>query len=199
MKYIGIAVLAAGSSTRFNGEPKQLLKFKVVTLLRRAAETALASGFSTLVVLGKHHEIFRKEIDDLPLKIAINENWKSGIASSIKTALAAFAEENADAVIFMLCDQPFVSSEILRQLADVSVETKKPIVASRYADTIGVPALFAREIFDELEDLRNDQGAKKIIVKDLNRTAFVDAPEAAFDVDTLQDLEKIEQRITRNH
>ncbi len=71
---IGIAILVDGSSSRMCGVSKQLLEFQGKTLLRLAAETALRAGFLAIVVLGAKHEIFGKEIEDLPLKIAVNEN-----------------------------------------------------------------------------------------------------------------------------
>jgi molybdenum cofactor cytidylyltransferase len=188
---IGVIILAAGNSSRMGDQSKQLLKFQGKTFLRRAAETALRTKFSTVMVLGAKHAHFRKEIEDLPLKIAVNENWKFGLSSSIKKGLLVLAKDNLDAAIVMLCDQPLVTLEVLIQLRDAFVETKKPIVASSYENTIGVPALFARETFAELNDLQMDEGAKKIIVKDLNRTALIDVPEAAFDVDTLQDFENL--------
>lgn len=190
---IGLIILAAGSSNRMSGEPKQMLEFEGKTLLRRAAETALQTEFSTVVVLGANHQNLRKEIEDLPLKIAFNEDWKNGISSSIKKGLSVFSEENLDAVIIMLCDQPFVSTEILLRLRDAFIKTKKPIAASQYENTVGVPALFAREIFAGLKNLREDEGAKKIIKKNMNKTALVAAPEAAFDVDTLQDFERLKR------
>ena len=191
---IVVIILAAGSSSRMKGERKQMLCFKGKTLLRRAAETALQAGFyRTIVVLGANHENFRKEIEDLPLEIAVNENWESGISSSIKKGLAAISKDNLDAAIFMLCDQPFVAAEVLQRLRDIFTETKKPIAASRYENTIGVPALLAREFFGELESLQADEGAKKVILKNLEKTALAAVPEAAFDVDTLQDYEKLKQ------
>jgi molybdenum cofactor cytidylyltransferase len=191
---IGVIILAAGSSSRMNGEPKQMLEFEGKTLLRRAAETTLESGFyPTVVVLGANNQILRKEIEDLPLEIALNERWQSGISSSIKKGLSAISEKNLDATIIMLCDQPFVTVEVLQKLRDAFVETEKPVVASKYENTVGVPALFAREVFIELEDLEKDEGAKKIIMKDKNRVALIAAPEAAFDVDTLQDFENLKK------
>lgn len=190
---IGLIVLAAGSSSRMNIEPKQMLEFQGKTLLRRAAETALQSGFSTVLVLGANYQNLRKEIEDLPLKITFSKIWESGISSSIKAGLSAFSGENPDAVIIMLCDQPLVTTEVLHRLRDVFIETGKPIAASEYENTVGVPALFAREIFAELENLQADEGAKKIIKKDMNRTSLVAAPEAAFDVDTLQDFENLKK------
>lgn len=184
---IVVVVLAAGRSSRMDGEAKQLLEFQGKTLLRRAAETALRTKLPTIIVLGANHEKFKKEIEDLPLKITFNKNWESGISSSIKTALSALKKNAPDAVIFTLCDQPLVTTGILRRLRKVFIETNKPIAACRYENTVGVPALFAREIFSELENLQADEGAKKIIVKDLSRTALVAAPEAACDVDTARD------------
>jgi molybdenum cofactor cytidylyltransferase len=190
---IGLIILAGGGSRRMNNKPKQMLEFRGKTLLRRAAETALQSRFSTVVVLGANNQNMRKEIEDLPLKIASNDDWESGISSSIKKGLSIFSKENLDAVIVALCDQPLVTAEILRRLCDVFIETGKPITACEYENTVGVPALFAREIFAELENLQADEGAKKIIKKDMQRTALVAAPEAAFDVDTLQDFEELKR------
>ena len=190
---IGIILLAAGSSSRMDHQPKQMLEFRGQTFLRRAAETALESGFSTVVVLGANHQILRKEIEDLPLEIAFNQNWPGGIGSSIKKGLSALAVENPDAVIVMLCDQPLVTPEILRRLGDAFAAAKKPIAACAYENTVGVPALFAGEIFDELENLPDDRGAKKIITRDIDRVALVAAPEAAFDVDTRQDFEQLKR------
>lgn len=172
------------------GEPKQLLVFRGKTLLRQAAETAVAAGFySTVTVLGANAERFKKEIEDLPVQIAVNENWACGLSSSIKTGLLSISHENLDAAVIMLSDQPLITAEILRSLCDVFEQTGKMIVACRYENTVGVPALFASDFFAELMNLQGDEGAKKIITKYEDEAAFVDAAEAAFDVDTLQDYE----------
>lgn len=195
---IGLIILAAGSSSRMNSGLKQMLEFQGKTLLRRAAETALQSGFSTVAVLGANHRSLRAEIEDLPLKISVNKNWESGISSSIKNGLRAFSGEKLDAVIITLCDQPLVTTEVLHKLRDAFIETRSPIAASEYENTVGVPALFAREIFAELEKLQADEGAKKFIKKNMSRTSLVAAPEAAFDVDTSQNFENLKQASLTN-
>ena len=193
-KSIGIIILAAGSSSRMNGQPKQLLEFEGKTLLRRAAETALSSNLRPIVVvLGANAEKLLPDIKDLPVLPAINENWASGMGSSIKTGLSVLLAESADivAAILMLCDQPFVTAETLNRLIETFQKTKKPIAACEYADTTGVPALFAREMFAELSDLQGDTGAKTIIKKHAADVAHTPAPEAAFDVDTQADFQKL--------
>ena len=65
---IGLVVLAAGASVRMK-RPKQLLSFGGKTLLRRAAETALASDCGKVcVVLGANFEKLREKIRRLKEK-----------------------------------------------------------------------------------------------------------------------------------
>ncbi len=192
---ISSLILSAGGSSRLNGEPKQLLEFGGKTFLRHAAEIAVAANFhSIVVVLGANREILRKEIDDLPVRIVINENWASGMSSSIRTGLSELVKkENPDAALIMLCDQPLVTTKTLLNLCEAFARTGKPIAACEYQNTIGVPALFSGEIFAELLNLQDSDGAKKIIKKYVGKTALISAPEAALDVDTLEDLEKLRQ------
>ena len=90
-KQIGIIILAAGASSRMK-QPKQLLKFEGETLLRRAALTAVESVCSPVIVmLGANFEDTKKEVEDLPVEICFNENWQTGLSSSIKKGLKKFS------------------------------------------------------------------------------------------------------------
>jgi molybdenum cofactor cytidylyltransferase len=192
----GVIILAAGASSRMTGGvPKQLLVFRGKTLLRRAAETALASNFDPVitVVLGAGAERLKTEIEDLPIRIVVNEEWASGMSSSIRAGLSSFSRENLEAAIVILCDQPLVTTETLNSLYEVFQRTGKPIVACKYKKTIGVPALFTGGFFDRLMNLRGDQGAKKLLAEHRDEAAFVSVPEAAFDVDTFEDYENLKQ------
>lgn len=187
-----VVVLAAGGSRRLSGRPKQWLRYRGETLLRRAANAALAlRASSTVVVLGARSDEMQAALEDLPLSIVINSDWESGISSSIRAALDSVSKQDVAAVIFMLCDQPLVSASVLERLRDTFLETKMPIIASRYGESLGVPALFSRETFHDFEGLRGDEGAKKIITKDIRRTVAVDVPEAALDIDTAEDFERV--------
>src|SRR5258706_4679379 len=105
---IGIVILAAGGSTRF-GSPKQLLKFQGKTFLRRTVDVALSQdGCKAVVVLGENSRQSIDEIDALPVEIAVNNDWQTGISSSIKLGLKTLlaAEPELSAAAFRLCDQP---------------------------------------------------------------------------------------------
>lgn len=196
---ISLILLAAGNSSRMNGAPKQLLVYEGKTLLRRAAETAVKSNFEpVIVVFSPESEGFKREIENLPVQAAINNDAKTGISSSIKTGLSALSGKNSDAVIIMLCDQPLISIEILFRLRDRFVQTGKSIIACEYENTFGVPVLLARRFFAELMSLSEDEGAKKLIVKYREQAEFVRCPEAATDVDTFEDYRRLVQQIRAN-
>ncbi|MEP6924238.1 MAG: nucleotidyltransferase family protein [Pyrinomonadaceae bacterium] len=190
---IGVLILAAGASQRL-GEPKQLLKFEGKTLLRRAAETALATNSQKVViVLGANAEKFGNEVLDLPVEIAVAEDWAIGMSASIRTGLKKIItiESDLSAVILLLCDQPLVTTETITKLISKYRKTKKSIVASEYNNTIGVPALFASEMFDRLFNLQGDSGARFVIKGNAASVVKILAPEAAFDIDTSADYEKL--------
>ena len=67
---------------------------------------------------------------------------------------------NVEAVVLLVCDQPFVNADTIRSLINIQEETKKSIVASSYAGTLGVPALFDRSVCRELLSLGDEAGAK---------------------------------------
>jgi molybdenum cofactor cytidylyltransferase len=186
---IGIILLSAGESARM-GQPKQLLKFKGKTLLQLAAQTATASVCGSIVaVLGANAEIFQKELYGFDLEIVYNEDWKTGMSSSIKAGLNKLLEINnaLKGVVIMVCDQPFLTAEIINTLVEKYLETDALIVASKYAETLGVPALFDKKLFDELKNLNERSGAKSLIKRFQDKAVSIDFPAGEFDIDTPED------------
>ena len=192
-KKIGIIILAGGESRKL-GTPKQLVEFKGKSLLRNAAEVALKCVCNTvIVVLGSRAEEIYEDIRELSVETVTNYAWKDGISTSLKKGLTKLDPQTSAAVI-MLSDQPFVTENTIRSLIETYVLSGKPIVASRYDGVLGVPALFDREIFDELLALEGDAGARVVIRRSgPSRIATIEAPEAAFDVDTPADHERLKE------
>jgi len=184
---VGLLLLAAGSSSRL-ARPKQLLPYQGHTLLRHAAEVATASPCRPLVlVTGALHDELLPEIEGLPFHVVRNDAWADGMGGSIAAGLqeleSAFEVHNVDAVVVMLCDQPLLTPEVIGELIVQFQATGQPVVASAYAGTQGVPALFSREIFPQLLELRGAAGARELLQQyaHLPTIAF---PGGATDVDT---------------
>jgi molybdenum cofactor cytidylyltransferase len=190
---IAIIILAAGKSSRL-GSPKQLLDYKGKNLLRHAVDTALETECaSVFVVLGANAELLRKELKDKPVSIVENTGWEEGMASSIRYALKEITGTilRPDSVIFMVCDQPYVSSSLLLDLMKKKNETGMPIIASSYDNKIGTPALFHRSFFPALMELKGDTGARKLIADNPDKVATVPFPKGITDIDTKEDYEKL--------
>ena len=190
---IGLIILAAGASARM-GQPKQSLEFKGETLLQRAVQTALKSECRpVVVVLGAQINNLKNEIKDFDVQIAENADWKLGMSSSVKIGIEKISELNnqISGVVIMVCDQPFVSAELIDRLVEDHKKTKSLIVASRYAETLGVPALFGRQLFPRLLELDDSGGAKEIIRQFQDETIAVPFEEGNFDIDTPDDYLKL--------
>lgn len=190
---IGGLLLAAGGSSRL-GQPKQLLRSAGRSLIRRAAETLVGSVCDPcVVVLGAEIDRSTAEIAHLDVGIRINEQWHTGMSSSIKAGLRELLsiEPGLAAVVITLCDQPNVVSADIDRLAAEFRSSGFPIVAAEYGGTIGVPALFTSDIFDELSRLDGDKGARQIIRTNPERVRQVAIENAAFDVDTPDDVRQI--------
>lgn len=196
MSAIAIVILAAGASRRM-GVPKQLLRHRGRTLLRHAVDAALGSTCRPVViVLGANAEAIQPEVEGLPVQIVQNPRWADGLSSSIHAGIEALASAagSPEAVVLSLCDQPLVCSDDIEALVTAYRSTKRPIVASQYAETLGVPALFAQLVLPELLSLAGDAGAKQVIQRNLPTVWPVPCPHAAFDLDSLEDYDAIRSR-----
>ncbi len=182
-------VLAAGSSTRL-GQPKQLVLYGGETLLRRAARLAFAAGATdVIVVLGAHAEACRAALHGLGVVIVVNADYGQGMGSGLRAGMDALAEAEQvsgvhDALLLLVCDQPFVEPRHLQAL--VAAYPATGVAAAAYNGRAGVPAVFQREHFPALAQVTGDQGARSLL--QTLPVSLVQMPEAAIDIDTPPDL-----------
>jgi molybdenum cofactor cytidylyltransferase len=191
-KKFAIVLLAAGKSSRL-GQAKQLLKVEGNSLIKRAALISLAVSDKVVVVTGAQQKEIEEELSDLNLIISFNKNYEEGIASSIRLGVLTAQEQFPDieAVIIIVCDQPYISSTLLHQIIEEAKQTAKPIVACSYKNTFGTPVFFSRKYFSYLLHLAGDHGAKKIIQNHLDDVAAINFPEGDIDIDTMDDYKTI--------
>jgi molybdenum cofactor cytidylyltransferase len=184
-------VLAAGASTRF-GSPKQLVRLQGRPLLQRTVANAVdVAGHSVTVVLGAHADELAPLLRHSPASIVINREWSEGIGSSIRAGIARMPS-SADAVLLLLADQAAVTVEDLRRMIGVWRRQPHCIVAARYDSIVGVPAIFPRADYAALAGLRGDQGARVLLRGKSDRIVPVALASAAIDIDTPEDLLRVE-------
>ncbi len=180
-------VLAAGASTRF-GSPKQLVRIGGRPLLHTAVTRASeVTGSALIVVLGSGAAELGALLKHSPGSIVINQDWREGLASSIRAGIARLPLTCAGALL-LLADQAAVSADDLKRLAGTWRKQPQDIAAALYSGAVGVPAIFPRSLFPELMQLRGDAGARALLRRNAARLVRVPMPSAAVDVDTPEDL-----------
>lgn len=192
---VGLVILAAGSSSRM-GKPKQLLDLGGKVLLQRVIDSVKKVPFcEKVLVLGAYADLILEKIDSEGFHILFNGEWEEGMASSLRKGLQKLIEMNskADAVLYMLADQPMVNEKIISNILLTHKKEKHRIVASAYNDALGVPALFPFKYFDNLVHLKGNEGARKIIQHNLPQVAAVNFAAGIYDVDTEEDYKNIKK------
>ena len=187
-----VLVLAAGASVRL-GQPKQLVRVAGRPALHSVVSQATAiAGHAVTVVIGAHAAALTHLLQHSGVSLVVNRNWEEGMASSIRFGVASLPPA-CDAVLIQLGDQVAVTADDLRRLVSVWRGEDSVIAAATYRGTVGVPAIFPRWCFSELSQLRGDVGAKSILDRYRDRIARVAMPNAALDLDTAEDLVRLQQ------
>jgi molybdenum cofactor cytidylyltransferase len=161
----------------------------MLSAVSRAVELA---GHSVTVVLGANATELAPLLRHTPASIAINRDWAEGIASSIRTGVA-HTPDTADGILLALADQAAVTTEDLRRLASLWRRNPVSIATAQYAGTTGVPAIFPRWCFRDLNELRGDRGAQQLLLRHVDRLARLPMPSAELDIDRPEDLLALEQ------
>ena len=193
MSNIGAVILAAGESSRL-GQPKQLLQFRGKTLVRRIVDAAAEAGCSPIViVIGSDKDKVGRELEQTSAVLIENVDWNNGMGTSIRVGVqhAIDIAPNVEAIVLLVCDQPLVDAHTIEQLIALRRKTKKAVVASSYAGTLGVPALFDRSCAEELLRVDDRTGAKQIISSNHDRVAEFLFPKGKIDIDTAADYESL--------
>jgi molybdenum cofactor cytidylyltransferase len=192
---VGAIVLAGGRSTRM-GEPKQLLRLGERTVLAQTLGNIREAGMDDIVlVLGSSAEIIRKQMPDSALdglKVIVNEAYSEGMASSLREGLAALDQE-IDAALIVLADQPFIRPATCGEIVDRYRCSEAQIVVPTYRGFRGNPVLVDRSVFHEIMSLRGDIGCRAIFGSHSEGIVKVDVEDVGIllDIDDRADFERL--------
>ncbi|MGE5138799.1 MAG: selenium cofactor biosynthesis protein YqeC [Rudaea sp.] len=183
---VAAIVLAAGGSTRMQGELKQLLPWAGSTLVRHTVLVARQAEISeVLVVVGQRAAEVRAQVEGTGARVIENQAWAEGRSTSVRAGLDALVPEIA-AAVFVNADQPFLTPAVVNALVQRYFHTLASVVAPRYEGQTGSPVLFDRSLFGELRTLTGESGGKRVLEARRDEAEFVNVvnTRAAMDIDT---------------
>src|SRR5579859_365323 len=175
------------------GQPKQLLKFRGMSLLRRAIETALAvPADQVIVVLGHASAQLMSECHATPAMVVINDQWAEGVSTSLRGGLAAVSSD-ARGVFIYPADMPLVTPEALRELARRQQVSGRPAAMTEAGGVRGVPVFITRSLFPALMIQEGDAGGAQYLrghPESVEAVRF-DDPDLIRDVDRPEDYARL--------
>ena len=171
---ISAIVLAAGQSKRMGGDNKLIKKYNKKYLINHIIGTLIKSKVNKIiVVLGFQKIKVRKiTVKNKKINFVFNKNYKSGMASSIKTGLKEISKRSIGFLIVQ-ADMPLISKKIIDSLCYSIRNNNKEIVAPIYKSNMGNPIGFKRSMTRILNKTSGDSGAKKMIKRNKKNLSLI--------------------------
>jgi molybdenum cofactor cytidylyltransferase len=183
-------ILAAGAASRM-GQSKLLLPWKGRALICHAARTAIEAGLEpVIVVTGSKAAEIQTALADMDVQLIYNADWQTGQSTSVRTGIKALTKRT-EAVIFLLGDQPFVSSDLIQALVETYIQSRPAILAPFVGEKRANPILFDRSVFDILLRLQGDAGARSVFAKHAPTPMPWPDEKLLLDVDTPEDYQRL--------
>lgn len=181
-------ILAAGRASRMGsaGHHKLLAEFDGVPLVRRTTEVALAASPEPVTVVTGHRAgDIREALSGLDLAFVHNDDFASGMASSLIAGLDGIGPET-DGMLVLLADMPGVTAKDVRRLiAAFEEQGGQAVVRAVYGGKRGNPVILPRALFPALRRLEGDVGARHVVETGGLPVIDIDiGPAAHLDLDT---------------
>jgi len=165
MKKTALVLLAAGSSTRYQGV-KLLDKIDGKQMFQYMLELSAGTDAAPKIIVTQYREIQAKALE-FGFETVINEEVERGISHSLQLGLqrAMELEPELEGVIFGVCDQPYLKKATLERLMAAFQNSHKNIAGVSYRGILGNPCIIGKKYFKDLFDLTGDVGGKRVIIK----------------------------------
>ena len=153
-------LLAAGQGSRF-GRPKALVELDGQTLAERGIGMLRAGGTDPVLLVTGAAEV---ELGpDHRVRTVYNDEWRTGMGSSLRAALRALTDPDVGAAVVALADQPLVGAEAVSRLI-AAYQAGASVAVAAYDGRPRNPVLLAREHWPEVIAMATgDQGARAFL------------------------------------
>ena len=190
-------LLAAGSGSRFFGNVHKLLTvINGQTVFTWALHNCLAAQFKQVIIVtgavDLSAQISEAKFAQANLIEVHNENWQSGMASSLQCGLAEAQRHGASSVVVGLADQPAISPSSWQRVADATA----PLAVATYNGVRGNPVRIHAELWPLLPT-SGDEGARSLFRSHKDLLEEVACDGSAHDLDTSSDIETLTKLLNK--
>ena len=162
---LALIMLAAGNSRRF-GSNKLMYEVdgvpmyqRTLRMLQKAAERIPDSRI-VVVTQPQYSEII-DVVKETGAEVLFNPKPERGIASSMQIGLEI--AKDADACLFTVSDQPWLTAETIIALYDAFQSENKGMACTVWGEKTGNPCIFSKKYYRKLMEITGDKGGKQII------------------------------------
>lgn len=185
-KKIGLILLAAGNSVRYEGI-KLLDTIGGKQMYLHIVDKIKTLPLEPKIIVTQYDEIAQKSINE-GFQVIINDRPEDGISRSIRLGMEEILsiDPSLDAIMFSVCDQPYIKRETIEAVIDAFQTQEKQLISVAHGEKLGNPCIFGRKYFAQLSDLSGDTGGKSVLRKNMEDVFLlhVDNPEELVDIDT---------------
>jgi molybdenum cofactor cytidylyltransferase len=188
MTGIWAIVLAAGESKRM-GSPKMLLPYNDVTIIEQVIRNLIDSNVDrVVVVVGANHDEIMKVTRRYDVFHCYNENYKSGMLSSVKCGFWSLPE-GCLAALIMPGDQPMTGPGEINRVISTFAESEKGLVMAAHDGRRGHPLIVDMKYIDEVLSLADSEGLRALSERHPEDVleSDTDDPSVLRDIDTQED------------
>lgn len=190
-KKIWAIILAAGKSTRMK-QQKMLLPFNGKTIIETVIQNIMqVLKKNIIVVLGSHYLEIKKQIEKLPVRTCMNENYEEGMLSSVVYGFRNLPAD-AEAALVFLGDQPQIPAEVTQLVLKAWRNSRKGIVIPVTSGRRGHPVLIETKYKSEIEKLDPEKGLRQLMEQFAGdvEEAECNLSEILRDIDTPEEYSK---------
>lgn len=186
-KYVTPIILAAGFSKRFLGDKLEFKVTKEKSILETTLENISSMNFKEKILVGKN--VFHKNLSQFyNFKFIFNDKPELGQSHSV---VLGTLNSSYDGYLFIPGDMPFLKENTVLKII-YKFQTNKKIIVPFVNGENRAPVLFPSSYSHDLILLKGDSGGKEILKKNSYIKCHFKNSIEFFDIDTREDLKKLE-------
>ena len=189
-------ILASGFSRRMKRD-KLLMEIEGKKLIESVIEACINSNLDDIILVYRVDDL-KKIGEKYSIKSIYNEKAHLGQSEGLK--LGVREATRADSYMFLVGDQPFLTSELINTLIKEYKESYLPILVPYYNGHRGMPMIISSIFREELLNITGDKGGRDIVQKNISKVKkiYIEEEKLGMDIDNEEDLNILKESLKVN-